>query len=425
MSNGEKSTPSTVSVRGFVRFGLSTAAVAVGAMAALAATVVPVTAAAAPAPIKIALVTSETGIAASEFATSPQGFLARVDLQNAEGGVNGHMIDPIVINDQGSLTTVVTAVQQAISEGVVGIVNDTPFFFAAYKYPQQAGIPVTGGSFDGPEWGEQPNTNMFASDTGSIDPKYPVNIGLAKFLKAKGGTVVGSYGYNVSPSSLRAAVGFADSAKTVGMKVGVLDTSVPFGSVAFTTEALTAKSAGVNTLDGTMDNDSNFALITALEQAGVKLKAVSFPTGYEPDIIHTPVWQAVQGVYFTAEFRPFSISDAGTEQMAAALKKYEHRSSSDFPTFNIYESWLGADLMITGLQTAGSNPTHSAVIKALRGLKSYNGNGLLPHPINYATIFGHDLAQTCFWVLRAEKTGFTTVSSNPVCGKDLPGTSTS
>ena len=76
----------------------------------------------------------------------------------------------------------VTAVQQAISEGAIGLVNDTPFFFNAYKYAQQAGIPVTGGSFDGPEWGEQPNTNMFASDVGSIDPNYPLSTGLALSL---------------------------------------------------------------------------------------------------------------------------------------------------------------------------------------------------------------------------------------------------
>jgi branched-chain amino acid transport system substrate-binding protein len=405
-----------------VRFGLFAAAVAVAGLAATAAA--PVTAGAAASPIKIALITSETGIAASEFATSPQGFLARVDLQNAEGGVNGHMIDPIVINDQGSLTTVVIAVQQAISDGVVGIVNDTPFFYAAYKYAQQAGIPVTGGSFDGPEWGEQPNTNMFASDTGSIDPKYPVNTGLAKFLKAKGGTVLGSYGYGISPSSLRAAIGLADAAKTMGMKVGVLNTTVPFGSVAFTTEALTAKSAGVNTLYGTMDNNSNFALLTAFEQAGVKLKVVSFPTGYESDIIHTPVWQAVQGVYFTAEFRPFSLPDAGTQQMAAALKKYEHRSASDFPTYNIYESWLGADLMIKGLQLAGKNPTSAAVIKDLRNVKAYNGNGLLPGTINFSTIFGHNTPESCAWYMKAEKSGYAATSANPVCGTYIPGSTT-
>ena len=34
--------------------------------------------------------------------------------------------------------------------------------------------------------------------------------------------------------------------------------------------------------------------------------------------------------------------------------------------------------MIKGLQMAGANPTRAAVIKDLRGLKSYNVNGLLP-----------------------------------------------
>jgi len=375
-------------------------------------------------PIKIALITSETGIAAAEFQTSPQGFLARIDLQNADGGVNGHKIVPIVINDQGSLTTVATAVQQAISEGVIGIVSDTPFFFGAYKNAQQQGVPVTGGSFDGPEWGEQPNTNMFASDTGSIDPAYPVNDGIGKFFEAHGGTIVGSYGYGISPSSTRSAIGTADSSERAGLKVGVLDTSVPFGGVDFTTEALTAKSKHVDAVYGGMDNDSNFALVTAIQQAGVKLKVADFPTGYQPDIIHTPAWQAVQGVYFTAEFRPTAIPNAGTEQMAAALQKYQQRSPSNFPTYNIYESWLGADLMIKGLELAGKNPTHAAVIKDLRQVKAYTGNGLLPVSIDYSTIFGHNTSESCGWYMQAEEIGFVAASQTPICGRNIPGTST-
>jgi len=381
-------------------------------------------ASAAGAPIKIALITSETGIAAAEFSTSPQGFLARVDLQNAMGGINGRKIDPIVFNDQGSTNTVVTAVQQAISEGAVGIVNDTPFFFAAYKVAQQAGIPVTGGSFDGPEWGQQPNTNMFASDVGSLDPKYPISTGLAQFLKTHGGTVLGAYGYAISSSSSRAASGTATSAKDIGMKVGVLDISVPFGSVAFTTEALTAKSAGVNALYGTMDNDSNFAILTAMQQAGVKLKVVVFPTGYEPDIIHSTVWKSVQGAYFNAEFRPFSIPDAGTKQMAAALQKYAHRSPSNFPTYNVYESYVGADLMIDGIQLAGKNPTHATIIKALRNVKSYNADGLLPDTINFSTIFGHNLPKSCGWYMKAETNGFVATTKAPVCSGYLPNSNT-
>ena len=106
------------------------------------------------------------------------------------------------------------------------------------------------------------------------------------------------------------------------------------------------------------------------------------------------------------------------------MEKYAHFSKSDFPTFSQYEAWAGADLMIKGLQLAGANPTRAAVIKDLRGLKSYNANGLLPQSINYSTIFGHDPAQECSWVVQAEKSGFKVASSKPFCGTDLPGTST-
>ena len=110
-------------------------------------------------------------------------------MQNAEGGVNGHKIVGVVLDDQTSPTEVATAVQSALSKGAFGIVSDSPLFFLADKYPNQQGVPVTGGFFDGPEWGTQPFTNMFASDVGSLDPKYPVNTAIGSFLKAHGGTV--------------------------------------------------------------------------------------------------------------------------------------------------------------------------------------------------------------------------------------------
>jgi branched-chain amino acid transport system substrate-binding protein len=382
--------------------------------------------ASAKAPIKIALISSLTGEAASQFSDSPIGFKARVALQNSMGGINGHKIEVMVIDDQTNPSTAPTAVQEAISKGVTGIVSVSPLFFLGAKYAQQAGIPVTGGTFDGPEWGEQPYTNMFAADTGSVDPKYPISTLFGNFFKKFGGpsSVIGSYGYGISPSSARSAVGTAQSAQRNGLKVGVLDTSVPFGSVAFGTAALTAKSKGVNTLYGAMDDDSNFALLTAMKQAGMKMKTLIFPTGYEPSVVKSPAWRYLQGSYFLSEFRPYSAPDAGTRQMAAALQKYEGRAPSDFATFNIYEAWLGTDLMIKGLEMAGKNPTSAGVIKSLRTLKSYNGNGLLPTPLNFTTDFGHDLPKSCEWVLQAKPSGFALTSATPICGKDIPGTST-
>ena len=243
-------------------------------------------------------------------------------------------------------------------------------------------------------------------------------------MRQHGGTVLGAYGYGISPSSTRAADGTADAFRHSGGKVGVLDTSIPFGSVAFTTEALAAKQARVNAVTADLDNNSNFALATSLQQAGVKPKVVVFPTGYEPSVIKSTVWGAIQGDYFVTEFRPFSLPDPGTEQMAAALEKYEHFTKSQFPNFGQYESWLGATLMIEGIERAGKDPTHASVITALRGIKDYTGGGILPYHIDYSTIFGHDLPKECAWYMEAKPNGFVATSPQPLCGKDIPGTAT-
>ena len=310
-----------------------------------------------------------------------------------------------------------------LSQGAFGIVSASPLFFLAAKYPQEQGAPVTGSYTDGPEWGQQSYTNMFASDLGSVHPSYPVNTLEGKILRQFGGTVLGSYGYSISPSSSREAGQEVKSFEHAGGKLGVLDTSVPFGGMNFTSAALVAKQQHVNALFPTMIDASDFALATALKQAGVQLKPVVFATGYAPDVVNSPTWSYLQGDEFLSIYRPFSLPDAGTEQMAAALEKYQHFSKSQFPTLFQYETWAGADLMIRRLQMAGANPTRAAVIKDLRSIKSYTANGLLPKPIDYATNFGHDPAEQCVWVLRAEKSGFVPASSQPVCGTDIKGTS--
>jgi len=375
------------------------------------------------APLRITYISSLTGLAASQFGDSQQGCVARVDLQNAEGGVDGRKIDLSVVDDQTNPTLTSTAVEGAVSGSAVGIVANSPFFFEAAKYAQQAGVPVAGNSSDGPEWGEQPYTNMFDAFRGSENPTEPVNSIYGNFLKAHGGTIIGSYGYGVSPLSADEAKGAAESFQRAGGKVGVLDTSVPFGSVDFTSVALVANQKHVNALLPTLDDSSNFALVTALKQAGVKLKAVLFSVGYEPSVIHSPVWPSLQGTYFLSLARPFSLPNAGTEQMSAALTKYAHFTKGEFPGYGQDLAWLGCDLMIKGLQRAGANPTRAGVVKALRSLKSYNGNGLLPISINYSTVFGHDLPQ-CAWILQAQKSGFVPISSKPFCGTDYAGTTT-
>ena len=375
-------------------------------------------------PIKIAMISSLTGAAAPQFQGSQKGFLARISAQNAAGGVNGHPIDPIVIDDQTSPTQVVTAVKQAIADGVVGIVSVTPLFFLAAKYAQEAGIPVTGGAFDGSEWGTQPYTNMFPSDTTNTDPSWPVSTTAGVTFKLNGGTVVGTYGYGISPSSTHATYATAKSSLAAGLKVGVMDVSIPFGSESFSTQALAAKSAGVNALTSQMDVNSNIALLTALKQNGVDPKVTIFDTGYEDSLPGSSSWASVQGVLFGTSFRPWSLPDTpGTTAQKAAFKKYAGFSGSQFPAYNDNESWLGADLMILGLQKAGSNPTSAGVIKALRATTAYDGDGILPQSLNYAVNFGYNVKQECGWIMKAEAKEFVATSTAPACHPFIPGSS--
>ena len=121
-------------------------------------------------------------------------------------------------------------------------------------------------------------------------------------------------------------------------------------------------------------------------------------------------------------FHPFYEPNAGTKQMQAALMKYDGWTKSQFPTFSQNQAWMGAQLMMQGIQGAGSNPTRAKVIKSLRSIKAYNGNGLLPFTINYSTQFGKMSNPNCVWLTKAAKNGYVPIGKNPVCGVYIPGT---
>ena len=381
-------------------------------------------ASAAPAPLTVAFVTSETGLAASQDAGVVDVFKAAIAAQNAKGGANGHKLVPMVIDDQTSPSAVATGVQDAISKGVIGIVANSALIGLAAKYPQQAGVPVTGDSSDGPEWGTQPNTNMFGVGfTGSVDPKYPVNTLYGKLVKQFSGKNIALYALSISPDSIQANSAEDQSVARIDptAKVVVKDNSVPFGGSNFGPAALIAKQNNVDFVYSNLDSVSSIALATAYTQAGVKPKAMIFPSGYDPKLVGSPAWANVQGDLFESDYHPFFAPNAGTEQMQATLEKYAGWTKSQFPTYSQDTTWLGSELMIQGIEGAGANPTHASVIKSIRSLHNWDGNGVLPFKLNFATDFGHMAPESCIWLTKAEKNGFVPLSKQPICGTYIPG----
>jgi ABC-type branched-subunit amino acid transport system substrate-binding protein len=263
---------------------------------------------------------------------------------------------------------------------------------------------------------------MFASDMGSNDPNNPPTTTLGEFMKSQGGTTVCAWGYGISPSSAQAANNAIYSGLAAGLKKGVLDTSIAFGSVDMTTPALAAKQAGCDAIETTTDVNTSVALTQALANNGQKVKVNVFAAGLDSTLVNGTSWTTVQGAYFSTAFRPTSIPNAATVKMQASLKTYANRPISKFPTYNIYGSYLAVMLAAEGIGKATS--TSSAdVIKALRGITNWNGDGILPYTINYSTIFGHGASPSCTWMLQAQKSGFVPVSKSTFCGTVIAGKS--
>ena len=142
-----------------------------------------------PTTIKIGYITSQTGVAASSFKGGDQGALARIKLQNAQGGIDGRKIE-LVARDDGAGNTKTQAQDLVENEKVFAVIPFTAFLAGdAATYLNQQGVPVFGDGFDGPEWGQQPNTNMFTFGPPSFTPfdgTYYTYDGEAKYMKSLG-----------------------------------------------------------------------------------------------------------------------------------------------------------------------------------------------------------------------------------------------
>ena len=124
-------------------------------------------------------------------------------------------------------------------------------------------------------------------------------------LKDLGVTNLGSLGYGVSPVSSEVAKGNAASAEAAGLKVGYLNANFPFGSTNVGPVAIDMKNGGVDGFTATTDPNTAFALITALKNQGVDLKAAVLATGFGSDLLQAGpgALQAAQNVYFTTGVR--------------------------------------------------------------------------------------------------------------------------
>jgi branched-chain amino acid transport system substrate-binding protein len=374
-------------------------------------------------PITIGLETTLTGPAAAQFEGNLQGAQARIDLQNAHGGVHGHTITLISGDDETSFTEAQTVMSELVElKHVFGVIDLSDFTVTAYKVAEQAGVPVVGFPSDGPEWGQKPNTNMISIEGnvpptgigGEVNTLYP---NVAKLLGAKDMAALALDG---EQASIEGANSFVKAAAADGVKVGYENDSIPIGTVDVTSLVLAMKQAGVDGFDSGLLDNTNDAIMTTAHDAGLKLVAPILPAGYGQSVLDQPAAnQAAQGAVFTVFQRPVNEPNAATRREQAAFARYEHFSG--VPGLGWTAGWISADLFIQGLQRAGANPTRASFLRALHTLTGYTADGLLPTPIDLSLRdFGKAPATMCSYFQRLVGSKFVSLNGGkPICGVNV------
>ena len=369
--------------------------------------------------IKIGYVTSQTGIAGSTFQNADKGCKARVERENANGGVNGRKVEVEYVDDQSAQN--LTAVQNLVqNDHVFMVVNNSPFAFLGYRFLLDQGVPMIGGGYDGVYYGDPGNEGIISA-TGNVVNVNGVSYDLLpKVMKKMGAKKVAALAYGVSASSTAAAQNLQKLAvPEVGLDAVYTNTTLDFGTTDVGPVVLGIKNAGADAVYLPMVANSNLAVVQGLQQNGVAMKSEILATGYGQDLLDQPAAQTFgPEVVMQTGLAPVELKTKATKRFQADLKKYA--DTTGIPDFGLYTGYISCELALLGLKNAGNPPTQAAFAPNLRKVGSYDGAGLSCQPIDIsAATFGKAAPTSCGWFVQVKDGKFVPFPANgkPSTGK--------
>ncbi|HLY84734.1 MAG TPA: ABC transporter substrate-binding protein, partial [Acidimicrobiales bacterium] len=214
-----------------------------------------------------------------------------------------------------------------------------------------------------------------------------------------------------------------------GLKMGYVNLTVPFGGVDMGGYVLDMKKAGVDGAACSCVDSSNFAMFTALKQAGVNAKGLAFSGPTNNAFANAASTDAAQGEYFQSTMTPV-IPPLDTmpviQEYVKNLKQYVPAYKGGFPTFGLSGGYVSADLAIQGLIDAGQNPTRASYMAALRNTEhSYDAHGLLATPLDYSmAAFPSIPDKACTYYVQVKGNEYI-LPFDKICGTKIPGSTPS
>jgi ABC-type branched-subunit amino acid transport system substrate-binding protein len=359
-----------------------------------------------PTQIHVGALVAETGPLGDVYAHLVHGVTAYFDQINAAGGVNGRQLVITKTRDDATDPTRNTAQAQALVEDdhVFAVFASSPVFPGG-TYLAQKGVPTFGTNFNA-EWNS--GLSLFGHNGSFNDPKALGPFGAWLAGKA-GATTAAVIAYTVA-SSADCATLQTDSYKKFGIKVGLEDSSLPFGTSDVTADIQRIKDAHVGFVSTCMDPSGNTLVYTGLKKANLNNVGMYWPNGYDVQTLHDYASQ-MEGVYFGLQEVPFQDA-AKSPEMQRYIAQMAKIYPGEAPGEESLYGWVVASLFVKGLQMAGPNPTRSSLVKKLNTITNWTGNGLIPRVDWTKQHFG-DGPTDCTAVVQVQNGKFVPVFDTP------------
>jgi ABC-type branched-subunit amino acid transport system substrate-binding protein len=373
--------------------------------------------------VDLGFISSQTGIAASTHRNAHKACQARIDAENANGGVNGRKIELTAIDDKSGAGNLTAAKDLVENQNAFAVIDNSAFAFLTYRYLKDAGVPMIGGGFDGAYYNDPGNENIIAIGGVGAPPGITYD-GATKLMKKMGAKKIAAVGYGVSPSSAGAAKATETyGADAVGLEGVYLNTALEFGGTDVGPVVLGIKNSGADGLYLPLDSDTNFAIVQSLQQNGVKMKANVLATGYSQDLLDQPIAKTITpNDVMSSGYRPVELGGKAVKTFQSNLKKYA--GLTGVPDYGTYTGYIACDLAIVGLKNAGKNPTRQGFVDGIRKTNNgtYDGAALFCSPANLSyENYGKMPAKSCTWFVTVENGKFKVINGGKPITGDLVG----
>jgi len=200
----------------------------------------------------------------------------------------------------------------------------------------------------------------------------------------------------------------------VGLHV-VYDQQYAITQSDFNANVIAMRNAGVKMLFiDQMPANYAASVFRALDQQNFHPIVVLGTSTYSEALIANSGGAAVvDGSYLTLNSALFLGEDAAKLSVVSTFLTWVHKAAPGFTPdlFTLY-GWTSAELFAQALASAGPNPTRGSVLRALHGVTSFNGDGIIvtSHPSS-------KLGSDCFLLARIENGRFQRLDDPPISDK--------